>query len=171
MDSMLFQDFVDLYHVCLDELPRRQASVDGAPHPIRVGPRPIGLLPIGPMRERDLIYDELRIAAVREWQDGDLLRGGLFIVGRQVGLEAAGIELDHVIEPGLAPVGFETLLIAEECAVVVVRLRRSASAKRDGTNDDRRSECRYQAPGGESLRGRGGRSVYWSHLPASCVHG
>src|SRR6202011_4966638 len=99
-----------------------------------------------------------------------LLRGRLFIVGRKVDLEGAGIELDQVIKPGLSPVGFETLLVAEECALVVVRLRRSASAKHEGTNHDRRGECCHQTPGGGGEVPRR-RSVYCPHLPASYVHG
>ena len=95
------------------------------------------------MRQRNFIDDVLRVAMVGEWQDRDLLRRRLFVVGCKMGLEGAGIELDQVIEPGLAPVGVETLLVAEECSVVVVHLRRSASAKRDRSDDDRRRECRH----------------------------
>src|SRR5215472_140090 len=92
------------------------------------------------MGQRNFIDDVLRAAAVSKRKNRDFRGRILLIVSRNLGSRHARIQLDQVIEPGLAAVCLESVLVAEECAVLVVRLR-AASCQRAQNRQAYQRQC------------------------------
>src|SRR5579862_103809 len=127
---MLAKHSVDLNQVSLQKFSRRQVAVDGAAHPVGVGPRPIGLLFRVSMGQRDLIDDVLRATVIGKRKHRNLGRRNLLIIVSYVGFEGAGVELDQMIEPRLSSVSIEAVLVTEKGTVLVVRSCASAERNR-----------------------------------------
>src|SRR5260370_25653212 len=140
---MFPKNFIDLDQVRLLEFTRRHIPAHCSPHAIGVSPRPVRALLLVPERQRDLVNDEIRAAVIDKRKYRDFLRSGLIVVVGQVRIEAARVNLDQVIEPGLAAVGVESKLIAEEWPVLVLVTRLGTSAESHGAEEHRGGDHRY----------------------------
>src|SRR6202040_2417021 len=133
-----------LDQVRLLELTRRQVSADRAPHPLRVGPRPVLYLVRAPERQWHFVEGEIRSAMIAKRKHRDLLRSRLLIVGGYLSLEGARIQFDQMIKPVLFAVSFQTVLVAEKWPVGTVCLG-GASTQNKRSKNYRRGEHRDDA--------------------------
>src|ERR1700680_1996845 len=78
----------------------------------------------------NLVHDVVGTAAIGEGKDSDLERRILFIVRRDGGLDAAWIDLDQVIEPGLATVRLQPVLLLKEPPLLIATRARTAARER-----------------------------------------